>query len=153
MANGRLRAVSSWIEEAKREREIEEDLLACRLIVLKIVRYMKENHLSQKELAKKLNVSPQYINKFLHGQDLDMKVSTVFRYGRILGINLLEVPENKCKEEQLYTYGSARLELGFTQPFLFDYDDTPSQGSFFLPLLNNYDFLTAKHHNSKTRLI
>lgn len=121
MANGRLRAASSWIEEAKREREIEEDLLACRLIVLKIVRYMKENHLSQKELAKKLNVSPQYINKFLHGQDLDMKVSTVFRYGRILGIKLLEVPVQNHNEETWSSYGYASMKKTSVQPACFDY--------------------------------
>ena len=124
MANGRLRAASSWIEEAKREREIEEDLLACRHIVLKIVRYMKENHLSHKELAKKLNVSPQYINKFLHGQDLDMKVSTVFRYGRILGIKLLELPIQNHNEETWSYYGYAWMKKTSVQPACFDYSNS-----------------------------
>ena len=131
MANGKLRSVSSWINEAKHERESEEDLLACRLIVLKIVRYMKENRLSQKELAARLNVSPQYINKFLHGQDLDMKVSTVLRYGRILGLKLLEVPVDNRREEVLSTFGSVRVEVASTQPFFFDYPDSP----FFTPFL------------------
>lgn len=95
MAYNRLRKVSSWMDESERNRGFEEELLECRLIVLKIVRYMKENHLSQKELAERLEVSPQYINKFLHGQDLDMKVSTVLRYGRLLGLNLLEIPKDE----------------------------------------------------------
>ena len=121
MSKKRLRERSSWIAEVKREREIEEDLLACRLIVLRIVRYMKENHLSQKELAERLNVSPQYINKFLHGQDLDMKVSTVFRYGRILGIKLLELPGEEDREEMRSNFGLARLTMDSVQPERFDY--------------------------------
>lgn len=125
MAQGKLRAVSKWIEEAKHEREIEEDLLACRLIVLKIVRYMKDHHLSQKELAEKLNVSPQYINKFLHGQDMDMKVSTVLRYGRILGIKLIDVPGQNEGEEIIRSYVSAQIRMDTVQPDCFDYLDNP----------------------------
>ena len=125
MAQKRLRAVSSWIEEAKHEREIEEDLLACRLIVLKIVRYMKDHHLSQKELAEKLNVSPQYINKFLHGQDLDMKVSTVLRYGRILGIKLIDVPDQNEGKELIRSYLFAQIRINTAQPDCFDYLDNP----------------------------
>ncbi len=44
--------------------------------------YMKDNHLTQKELASMLNVSLQYVNKLLHGQSLDLKISTVVRYGK-----------------------------------------------------------------------
>lgn len=135
MSKKRLREAPSWIAEAKRESEIEEDLLACRLIVLKIVRYMKENHLSQKELAKKLNVSPQYINKFLHGRDLDMKVSTVFRYGRILGINLLELPRQNQTEETLSSYGSATVKTASAQPDFFDYMDQLPVSPFIMPII------------------
>lgn len=99
MAHKRNREQTSWISRTKFEIEHEEELLECRRIVLKIVRYMKDNGLSQKELASRLNVTPQYINKFLHGQELDLKISTVIRYGKLLGINLIEVPRDKPKEE------------------------------------------------------
>ena len=125
MSQKRLRETTSWITEARREREIEDDLRVCRLIVLMIVRYMKENHLTQKELAEKLNVSPQYINKFLHGQDLDMKVSTVLRYGRILGIKLLEVPEQNHSEEVRSFFGATKKIMDSVQPARFDYMDPP----------------------------
>lgn len=127
MANSRKRTESSWIEEARREKEFEEDFLACRLIVLKIVRYMKDHHLSQKEMAEKLNVSPQYINKFLHGQDLDMKVSTVIRYGRILGIKLLEVPSQNQIETIWSKYGSIQVKMDTVQPICFDYIGLPGE--------------------------
>ena len=83
----RVKPTETWISKSKFEIENEEELLACRRIILRIIRYMKDNKMSQKDLAKKLNVSPQYINKLLHGQDLDLKITTALRYGRILGLN------------------------------------------------------------------
>lgn len=91
----RVKPAETWISKSKFEIENEEELLACRRIILKIVRYMKDNKMSQKDLAEKLNVSPQYINKLLHGQDLDLKITTVLRYGRLLGIKLIALPEDE----------------------------------------------------------
>lgn len=89
----RVKPTTTWISKSKTEIENEEELLACRRIILRIVRYMKDNKMNQKDLAQKLNVSPQYINKLLHGQDLDLKITTALRYGRILGIKLISLPE------------------------------------------------------------
>lgn len=91
----RVKPTETWISKSKFEIENEEELLACRRIILRIVRYMKDNKMSQKDLAQKLNVSPQYINKLIHGQDLDLKITTVLRYGRILGIKLITLPEDE----------------------------------------------------------
>ena len=91
----RVKPTESWVSKSKAEFENEDEVLACRRIILKIVRYMKDNKMSQKDLAEKLNVSPQYVNKLLHGQDLDLKVTTVMRYGRILGLRLIVLPEEE----------------------------------------------------------
>ena len=91
----RVKPTKTWISKSKIEIENEEELLACRRIILRIVRYMKDNKMSQKDLANKLNVSPQYISKLLHGQDLDLKITTALRYGRILGIKLITLPEDE----------------------------------------------------------
>ena len=90
----RVKPTTTWISKSKAEIENEEELLACRRIILRIVRYMKDNKMNQKDLAEKLNVTPQYINKLLHGQDLDLKITTALRYGRILGIKLIVLPED-----------------------------------------------------------
>ena len=123
MANKRNREQQSWISKAKFEIEHEEELLECRRIVLKIVRYMKDNHLTQKELASRLNVTPQYINKFLHGQDLDLKISTVVRYGRCLGIKLIEVPGEKPKHDTTKVIISLRVRENAIQPMAFNYSE------------------------------
>lgn len=91
----RVKPTETWISKSKAEIENAEELLACSRIILKIVRYMKDNNINQKELAQKLNVSPQYVNKLLHGQDLDLKITTALRYGRILGIKLIALPEDE----------------------------------------------------------
>ena len=94
----RMRKVSSWMTDAVEAINNEDEILAGKRIVLKIIRYMENNHMSQKDLAEKLDVSPQYINKFLHGQDCDIKVSTAIRYGKILGLKLIEVPDVTTKK-------------------------------------------------------
>lgn len=96
----RMRRVSTWISDSSASTENEEAILTGKRIVLKILRYMEANHMTQKELAEKLNVSPQYINKFLHGQDCDLKISTALRYGKILNLNLIEIPSDTQKESQ-----------------------------------------------------
>lgn len=94
-----FRKVSSWMADAAASIENEDEIIAVKKIVLKILRYMEANNLSQKDLAEKLGVSPQYMSKFLHGQE-DIKVSTALRYGKILGLNLIEIPEETRQEAQ-----------------------------------------------------
>lgn len=100
------------MNDTTREIEFEEDLRAGKMIVLKIVRYMEENHMTQKDLAEKLDVSPQYINKFLHGQDADIKISTALRYGRILGIRLIEIPKDVSRpapDQKVVVYAQKKI--------------------------------------------
>lgn len=131
MAHKRSTENEPWLSRAKEEFEHEEEMLVCRQIVLKIVRYMKDNHLTQKELATRLNVSPQYINKFLHGQDLDLKVSTAVRYGNLLGVKLIEVPKAKSKEvTAMCLYVNYMLKVAAAQPSEFHYSRSFTEGSF-----------------------
>ena len=97
--NRRLRKVSSWMSDAEKSIRNEDEILAGKKIVLKILSYMEKNHISQRELAQRLGVSPQYINKFLHGQDCDIKISTAIRYGKILNLNLIEIPDDNIQKE------------------------------------------------------
>ena len=118
----RVKPTETWVSKSKAEFENVEELLACRRIILKIVRYMKDNKMSQKDLAQKLNVSPQYINKLLHGQDLDLKITTVMKYGRILGLKLIVIPEEETttvKEVICITTTALYNEAGTNQ---FKYD-------------------------------
>jgi len=120
----RVKPSTTWISKSKSEIENEEELLACRRIILKIVRYMKDNKMNQKDLAEKLNVSPQYINKFLHGQDCDIKVSTAIRYGKILGIKLIDIPdeisETQTVSTLIYTFNKIVVDKFSKYDFIYD---------------------------------
>lgn len=89
---GKIRQSSNWIAQTQYELEHEEEILARTAIILQLLTYMKEHQLKQKDLASLLGVSAQYVNKLLHGQDFDLKISTALRYSRILGIPLIIVP-------------------------------------------------------------
>lgn len=84
---------SSWTEENNYALAHVEEIRANTKIILRIRQYMEDHGMRQNELAEKLSVTPQYINKLLHGADPDLKVSTAVRYSNILGINLIEIPE------------------------------------------------------------
>ena len=89
---GRIRQSSDWVAQTKYELEHEEEILARTAIILQLLSYMKKHQLSQKDLAARLGVSAQYVNKLLHGQNFDLKISTALRYSRILGISVIIVP-------------------------------------------------------------
>ncbi len=126
----RFRKVSSWISDAERAIEHEGEYLIVRKIVLKVLRYMEDNHMTQKELAEKLGVSPQYISKFLHGQDPDIKISTAVRYGRILNIDLISVPDNQVvkpmKATMLFTLvDNYQIKYGTKSDFNYKTESKP----------------------------
>lgn len=82
---------TNWMQEVEEAISREEEIRANNMIVLRIRRYMKENGLKQVELAAKLGVSPQYIHKLLNGLEPNIGVATAIRYGKILGIKLIEI--------------------------------------------------------------
>lgn len=87
----RIKPKDNWITRSKIEIEHEEEFLVCRRIALKFVRYMREHNMLAEDLAKKLGVSTQYVNKLIHGSCLDFKVASIVKYSKILGIDLIRV--------------------------------------------------------------
>lgn len=67
------------------------------------------------------------IHKFLHGADCDLKISTVIRYGKILNLKLIEIPETSSTKNSgntfiMYSFKSMALST-VAQP-------TPEYDSF-----------------------
>jgi ribosome-binding protein aMBF1 (putative translation factor) len=85
---------SKWLEkagqrEANRDWIIKSAKIAIR--ILREIRAQKEtNNMSQKVLAEKLGVSPQYINKIVKGQE-NLSLETICKIEKALGISLIEV--------------------------------------------------------------
>lgn len=59
--------------------------------ILREIRIQKKtNNMSQKKLAKLMDVSPQYINKIVKGQE-NLTLETITKIEKVLGINLINV--------------------------------------------------------------
>ena len=58
-------------------------------VALTIVDYMQENHLSRAEMAKALEVSPQYLSRILSGTE-NFSIKSVAKNEATLGVSCLE---------------------------------------------------------------
>jgi transcriptional regulator with XRE-family HTH domain len=82
---------SNWIVQADKY-EVDKDWLdKSALIAIKILRTIRSQSLTQKELAKSIGVTPQYINKVVKGRE-NLTLETVCKIERSLGISLISVP-------------------------------------------------------------
>ena len=94
---------SGWVEKNDYDLENYEEIRANAFIVVKIKQYMKEKGLKQNELATLLDVTPQYVNKLLHGQVKNIGVGTLLKYSKKLNLKLIEIPglTNAWQKEKL----------------------------------------------------
>lgn len=85
---------TSWIQENEYALTHQKEIRATTKIILKLMDYMENSGLSQSDLARKLDVSPQYIHKLFHGQEKSFRIETAIEYGEKLGISLINIPED-----------------------------------------------------------
>lgn len=95
---------SGWLDKAKWRKENEEWLDISFKIAVKVMSALKANKATgtfpknQKELAEALDCTPQYVSKLLKGQE-KLGIDTITKVGKIIGVKLLEVPEEEMKED------------------------------------------------------
>jgi ribosome-binding protein aMBF1 (putative translation factor) len=80
---------SNWKAKAKYRRENREWLKKSAAIAVKVLDALKAQNLSQKDLADRMNVSPQQINKIVRGQE-NLTLETISNLEIALGIQLIE---------------------------------------------------------------
>lgn len=80
---------SQFEEEARWRQENEIWLRMSRSVALTIVDYMQENQLSRAEMAKTLNVSPQYLSRILSGTE-NFSLKSVAKIEAALGVSCLK---------------------------------------------------------------
>ena len=65
------------------------------LIALRILRSIRDqklvNGMTQKKLAERIGVSPQYINKVVKGRE-NLTLETIVKIQKALGVSLIEIP-------------------------------------------------------------
>ena len=82
---------SSWIKDAEYYDANKDWLDKSALIAVKILSALRNQSLSQKDFADKINVSPQYINKVLKGGE-NLSLATICKIEKSLSISLITVP-------------------------------------------------------------
>ncbi|MCL4484682.1 MAG: helix-turn-helix transcriptional regulator [Bacteroidetes bacterium] len=81
---------SGWLEKAKWRQENHAWLDKSALIAIKILRAITDQKSSQKELAEKMGVSAQYINKIVKGSE-NLSLETISKLELALGIQLIDI--------------------------------------------------------------
>ncbi len=82
--------VSGWLDDAKYRIENERWLKHSQAIALRILRTLRAKNISQKELAEKIGVSPQHVNKIVKGRE-NLTLETISKLEAALEISLLMV--------------------------------------------------------------
>lgn len=79
---------SEWLAEAKYRRDNREWLKRSAVIAVKVLSALKAQGLTQKNLAERMDVSPQQINKIVKGQE-NLTLETIAKLELILGIQII----------------------------------------------------------------
>jgi transcriptional regulator with XRE-family HTH domain len=78
---------SKWIEKAEQRKKEERWKDVSFNVALKVLRTLREKNMTQKDLAERMNVSPQYISKIVKGSE-NLSLETITALGEVLSVDL-----------------------------------------------------------------
>lgn len=81
---------SKWRENAEWRKTNRKWLKRSQQVAMTVLDCMDRTKMSQKELAQKMNVSPQYVSKLLKGCE-NLSLETISKLEEILNINILVI--------------------------------------------------------------
>lgn len=128
---------SEWREKAQWRRENREWLKKSREIALAVLNAITNNPaMTQKELARQMGVSPQYVSKILKGEE-NLSLQTITKLESILGIELISV------HKQVQQFESKQV-LNFSSYSKYKREDwrelSFAQNSFSFTLSNQFQY-------------
>ncbi len=91
---------SKWHEDARYRTANQNWLRHSQAIAIRINKALGEKQLSQKELAEKMGVSPQQVNKIVKGRE-NLTLETIAKLEQALGIPLLSVARHTVQAQYL----------------------------------------------------
>ncbi len=97
---------STWQEEAAWRNENDSWLTLSFDIAVRVLETLRSKKMTQKELAEKMNVSPQFINKIVKGQE-NLSLETIAKVSNALGVPLIEVSGKNIQAEVIYDFEQA----------------------------------------------
>lgn len=83
---------SHWLVNAKNRETNEHWLDISFKIAVKILKFIRENNLTQKELAERLDFSPQHLSKVLKGRE-NLTLETIIKIQNAINVVLIQVPD------------------------------------------------------------
>lgn len=92
---------SDWILDAEKRNENKEWLKHSQMIALKVLRSLKAKKMTQKDLAFKMNMKPQQVNKIVKGKE-NITLETISKLEKALEINLILGAVSDEKKETNY---------------------------------------------------
>ena len=87
---------SDWKAKAKYRRDNREWLKKSASIAVRVLDALKVQDISQKELAERMKVSPQQINKIVKGQE-NLTLETISKLEVALGIQIIDERPNNSR--------------------------------------------------------
>jgi ribosome-binding protein aMBF1 (putative translation factor) len=93
---------SKWIEIAKWNEEHADALEDYMIIAQRILKTLKEKKMTQRELAKQLDVTPQALTRIMKGRQ-NLSLNKVRKIERVLGITLMTINRIDGSQSQLRT--------------------------------------------------
>jgi ribosome-binding protein aMBF1 (putative translation factor) len=89
---------SKWLDGVKWRRENRSWLNRSQAVALKVLHTLRTEGLSQKDLAEKLSISPQQVNKWLKGNE-NFTFETIAKLESALNIELMSITGFETKQE------------------------------------------------------
>lgn len=83
---------SGWKDKAQERKKNKEWRSLADKIAVTILKHLRDNSLTQVELAKRLDVTPQYVSKIVQGRE-NLTIENICKIQQALGVQLIEVPE------------------------------------------------------------
>ena len=74
---------STWLKQAEYYEKNKDWMDNSAFIAIKILRHLRVNNITRKDLAEKLNVSPQYMNKIVKGKE-NLSLETICKIEKVL---------------------------------------------------------------------
>lgn len=117
-----------WIKEAKFRQENDAWLKLSFSIAARILVTLDEKGMRQKDLARLLGCSPQYMNKIIKGKE-NLTLSTIIKIEEKLNIKLIQLSQNEIKTK-------VEKQISIEIP-----KNVKPIGTFTIPINKNFQYL------------
>ena len=99
---------NKWLEDADYRFENKAWLRKSQAIALKILTHIHAHGMSQKDLADRLNVAPQQVNRWVKGGE-NFTLETISKIEMVLGIQLIDVSDKLERKESPISVNNADM--------------------------------------------